>query len=257
MPSEEGSGLLACFWSGFAWHALAALAIFAGGNVINDVCDVEVDRINAPTRPLPSGEVSTRAAVAWTGLLFGIGGGASVVAGWISGYWATGVALWAIGWLIVYSLWLKGRVLVGNVTIAMLAGLLVLYGAHAVGGQWYSGIVGAVFAFGTTFARELVKDLADVEGDRALGLRTLAIVSPMTARALVMLSALTVFAFGGGFAHLPRSSPLLSIALGVILVLGVLAMLTRSADRFRAQAIAWKITMLVGMGALILASMFT
>ena len=254
-PLDAPGEVLACVWSSFTWHALAALTIFAAGNVINDVCDIAVDRINAPMRPLPSGEVSPRVALLWTGLLFGVGAGASVIAGSIAGWWATGVALWAIAWLMVYSFALKGRPLVGNATIAMLAGLLVLYGAHAKGGNWSAGWLGAVFAGGTTLARELVKDLADVEGDGALGLRTLAIVRPRVTRALIGLTSAAV-AWNGltviaAWTLSPVANALLATALAMVIALGVLAWPTRSPRALRRESVAWKFAMLVGMSALI------
>jgi len=48
-------------------------AITAAGNVFNDLCDLEIDRINRPDRPLPSGKVSPRAAGALAAALFAAG----------------------------------------------------------------------------------------------------------------------------------------------------------------------------------------
>ena len=46
--------------------ALSATLITGGGNVLNDVCGLQEDRINKPQRPLPSGKVSHIGAIALT-----------------------------------------------------------------------------------------------------------------------------------------------------------------------------------------------
>lgn len=53
--------------------ALASMAIYAGGIVLNDLCDLELDRVERPERPLPSGAVSIPAARALAAILLSAG----------------------------------------------------------------------------------------------------------------------------------------------------------------------------------------
>ena len=58
------SGLREIGWPPAAcWVAVAAVvALYAAGMVLNDVCDLELDRVERPERPLPSGAVSVSTA---------------------------------------------------------------------------------------------------------------------------------------------------------------------------------------------------
>ena len=52
----------------------ASMAIYAAGIALNDVFDYEIDRVERPNRPLPSGRVSRRFAsvLGWGLLILGI-----------------------------------------------------------------------------------------------------------------------------------------------------------------------------------------
>ncbi len=150
--------------------ALAVVCIASGANADNDRLDLEADRLNRPARPLPAGLVSERAARwLWGGLtVVGLGAAAGVSA------WHGGVALGAAGALAAYSRWWKAWPFVGNMVVAGLLALALVYGGAAAGaGQ--GALVGAAFALLTNLARELVKDAEDVAGDRVAGRRTLAL----------------------------------------------------------------------------------
>ncbi len=155
----------------------SAALIGAGGNAINDVFDVEIDRINRPGRPLPSGDVSPAAArTLWaTCSALGVGLSAFLSA------WHLGIAAGSVGLLWGYSARLKALPVVGNLAVALVLGLAILYGGLAVapGGEtvgWAAPLLGAAFAFGSTLAREIAKDIEDAAGDAAGGARTLPLV---------------------------------------------------------------------------------
>ena len=44
---------------------LATAGLYGGGVVINDVCDTELDKIERPERPIPSGRISKNEATNW------------------------------------------------------------------------------------------------------------------------------------------------------------------------------------------------
>lgn len=172
----------------------SAALIGAGANAINDVFDLEIDRVNRPGRPLPSGEVSVGAARSvWAACsALGIGLGAFVS-------WAhLGIAAGSVALLYGYSARLKRTPLAGNVAVALVLGLAIFYGGLAVGPATGALWLGAAFAFGSTLAREVVKDLEDVAGDAAGGARTLPIVLGERAAA-----AVAAVAAGATLAALP------------------------------------------------------
>ena len=154
--------------------AMAATVLATGaGNAINDYFDREIDRINAPERPIPSGLTAPREALAFSAALFL---GAVLVALSLPVV-ALAIALFNLLALLAYTEFFKGLPGVGNALVAYLSGSTFLFGGAAVGALGVSVVVLFVLAALATFARELVKDVEDLEGDREEGLRTLPIVA--------------------------------------------------------------------------------
>lgn len=151
--------------------ALSAAAIGAAGNSYNDVADVAIDQINRPNRPLPSGLISSRGGVGLWLVLTVLGVGLGFVLSVQHGL----LALASAALLVAYSRWLKRQPLAGNVAVAVLIALALVYGGLAVGSAG-AVLVGALFAFLTTLAREIAKDVEDEPGDAAAGARTLPLV---------------------------------------------------------------------------------
>ena len=147
----------------------SATLVGAGSNVVNDLYDVEIDRINSPHRPLASGAVRPQAAWAfWATLSAG-----GVALGALVSPLHAAISAGSVALLWAYSAWLKGTVLVGNVTVGAVISLGVLFGGLAVGPATAALWAGAALGGWVTFAREIVKDVHDVEGDRAGGAMTL------------------------------------------------------------------------------------
>lgn len=177
-----------------AWAAGSAVGLGAAGNVVNDLFDLPADRVNRPGRPLGKGSVgaSTALSLAAVGAVVGLAMAR-----------AAGRAVFALGALalvvmIVYSPLLKRFGLPGNLTVAAVAALPLIYGALAAGDA-AAGVLPFVLGAWLHLARELAKDADDVRGDAVLGRRTVATRwSPATARswsagaALVFVPASTL-----------------------------------------------------------------
>ncbi len=140
--------------------ALSAAFILAGANVINDIYDFEIDRVNRPTRPLASGALSIRQTWRWFAILYMAG----LLTALAAGVWFFCIAAVIAGLLIWYSTHLKRTVLIGNILVSFAAGLTFIFGALAVY-DWQAGLVPAVFAFFFHLGREVIKDMQDLEGD--------------------------------------------------------------------------------------------
>lgn len=153
------------------WVIVASIAgalIAGGGNAINDHYDLKIDKINRPDRPLPRGALSLEdARYMWI---------ATSVVGLLLclplGFWDVLIALVWIGGLYVYSRYLKASVVTGNVVVALMTGLAFPFGA-IVAGRASLGLFPGIFAFLANLARELLKDVEDVDGDAQAGLETL------------------------------------------------------------------------------------
>jgi geranylgeranylglycerol-phosphate geranylgeranyltransferase len=199
-------------WTAVAWAALSAALVAGAGNVFNDVCDLEIDRINRPDRPLPVGLVSRAVARAWALLLTlaGIGAGAAVSTA------AATIAAAVVLVLAVYSLYLKRTPLWGNICVAAVAAIAFPYGALAAG-HWGRVWIPTAFAFLYHLGRELIKDLEDIEGDRRLGARTAPLswgVLPaayLAGATFILLAALTLVPTALGLYGLPYLLPVLVV----------------------------------------------
>ncbi len=196
-------------------HATAVFSFMAAANVLNDIMDFEGDKINHPTRPLPSGRIdSARAnqvAVIWiiTSVLC-LGFGISYAhARNLQNPWLT-LPIWiAAGTTIMaYELGprLKARGLSGNVAISALIGLSALYGGAALGELgsiriWWI----AACAMLVNLAREITKDCEDHlgDGDRNTLPQQIGLDSARHVVALISLMGLGLTIFGYGMEFLP------------------------------------------------------
>jgi homogentisate phytyltransferase/homogentisate geranylgeranyltransferase len=171
----------------------AALVIGISCNVfivgINQIADVEIDRINKPGLPLPAGDLSMAQArrIVVASLCISLG-----VAAFISP-WLVGIIAFSngIGW--AYSmppLHLKRHHVTAALAIATVRGVVVNVGGFLVFNHLVNGTlelprdmrVLTLFIVAFTVAIVWFKDLPDVEGDARHGIRTMAILySPSTA----------------------------------------------------------------------------
>ncbi|MDO9033718.1 MAG: geranylgeranylglycerol-phosphate geranylgeranyltransferase [Methanoregula sp.] len=146
--------------------------ITAAGNVINDYFDADIDRINRPSRPIPSGTVSPIAARGFAVTLFLAG----LLAALFTPPLCLSIALINTLILVLYAAKLKSLPVVGNAAVAYLTASIFLFGGAFAGGNALILMLPlAVITFLATMARELLKDAEDVEGDAAGGADTLPI----------------------------------------------------------------------------------
>ncbi len=147
---------------------IAVFLITGAGNAINDYLDVESDRVNRPKRPIPSGRISKRATLLYSILLFAVG---IAITGFIN-YLAFIIAIINTIILIVYSSHLQNMTIAGNAAVAYLVGSTFLFGGAVVINPAVSlwslmlPLLLMLLSSLSTFSREIVKDLEDLEGDK-------------------------------------------------------------------------------------------
>lgn len=135
----------------------AAALVIAGGNAINDVFDVELDTKNKPWRPIPSGAISKRAALALAIIAFGLG----ITFGAATNVYMLYLTFFASILLIMYSGLLKHIKFIGNIVISSLVGILFVSGLLIAGKIVKIGLTIGFFAFLINWAREIVKDFEE------------------------------------------------------------------------------------------------
>jgi geranylgeranylglycerol-phosphate geranylgeranyltransferase len=235
------------------WAALAAGLVTAGGNVLNDVTDVAIDRVNKPHRPLPRGRVSTRLAGLWGVLLLA----GALASAWPLSIVCRWIVLGSVVGVVFYDLWGKRIPLVGNLIVAVVSGLVFPFGALAAGTGLFGAIPGGL-AFLMHLAREVIKDLQDEPADRTAGRRTLPIAAGTSVARRMVRMTLVVLLIALPLPHL-----LGWLGLGYVLValigvgvpvLNVLIRLTRplTHDEFGELARILKWDMPVGLAAVLI-----
>lgn len=149
--------------------ALATLFISAAANAWNDYLDIEIDKVNQPKRPLPAGLIMPNQA-RWFSFILSFFALLIVL---LINPLAFAIAFISVVLLYVYSLWLKSTVLIGNITVATISGLSPIFGGIAAGNVAPSLWIAATIWVGI-LGREILKTLADYEGDLLHHCRTIA-----------------------------------------------------------------------------------
>ncbi len=180
----------------------STVLIGAAGNIINDYFDVKADRINKPEKLIITKYINRKWAILSHWIIniiaFGI---ALYLSTRNNTFWYVFIHLLSINLLWFYSMYFKRRPFIGNFIIASLTALVpILCGVHfyiqsefpTVGIQeiqtplsyWVFHLINnghyiillAFFAFSSNFAREIIKDIEDIEGDKILHSKTLPII---------------------------------------------------------------------------------
>jgi len=149
--------------------SLGLLFLVCFANAHNDIIDFEIDKINRPKRPLPSGKVSIKAAYRLLGILFFF----TMIFSLLAGLKFVFLFLVAAFLCFAYNRFLKGLPLVGNLVVALLSTMPVAIPIMNFGLPQPKLSMLAFLAFMLTFAREITKDIEDMEGDKSKNLKTL------------------------------------------------------------------------------------
>jgi len=147
--------------------SFSASLTLSAGNIINDIKDIETDKVSHPERPLAAGKITVSQAKTEYALLTFI----ALLLSFFINLPAFVIAITATVLLFLYSYYFKKVLILGNIVVSILTGLVFIYGGVAVTNP-LAAIVPAVFAFLVNLIREVVKDMQDVEGDLKQGVIT-------------------------------------------------------------------------------------
>ena len=209
--------------------AMAAL-LNAGNNALNQIYDLDIDRVNKPKRPLPSGRLTIPQVWWFTNITYAL----ALVLAWLVApggrhecFWLVAVAVVCTYLYSVPPFRTKRLGIWANVTIAIPRGVLLKVAGWSsvktIAGvePWYIGCIFGLFLLGAT----TTKDFADMDGDRRGGCRTLPIQYGVR-RAAWMISPSFVIPFlminAGAAAHvLTGNFWLLQLLGGVMTMYGL------------------------------------
>lgn len=143
--------------------ALVAFLICGAGNIVNDYFDYEIDKINNPRRPLPSGRMSLDKAFNYALLLFIFG----TALGVLINLGAFLLAAFNSYLLYFYAKSIKKRGGAGkNLTVSYLVASPFLFGGIVAGKPFVTVLLVLLAGLANT-SREIIKDIQDYEGDKA------------------------------------------------------------------------------------------
>jgi len=208
----------------FMGSAMAAL-LNAGNNALNQIYDLDIDRVNKPKRPLPGGRLTIAQAWRFTSVTYAL----ALLLAWLVApdrrhecFWLVAVAVVCTCIYSVPPLRTKRHGIWANVTIAIPRGVLLKVAGWSsvktiVGVEpWYIGAIFGLFLLGAT----TTKDFADMDGDRRGGCRTLPIQYGVR-RAAWLISPSFVVPFlaipVGAWLHVLTGNFWLLQALGVVM----------------------------------------
>lgn len=152
---------------------LTVFFISATALILNDYFDIDIDKINAPDRPLPSG-LLTRVEVLILSVLVVLAGFATASSISIEAFVFV-IIIWFLGFL--YNWKLKKSGIWGNIFVCFSVGMTFVFGGISVGKPyekivWFMAIMTMLIDLG----EEIAADSLDVEGDSSAGSRSLAVV---------------------------------------------------------------------------------
>lgn len=172
---------------------IASVLIAAGGYIINDYFDLNIDQVNKPDKLVVEKIIKRRWAIVWHLVLSGLGILFSTYVAWKARvWWLAPVNVGCVIALWFYSTTFKRQLLSGNIVISLLTawtvmvvGFMVHYRLIKTPGL--DGVVAASkilritflyagFAFIISLIREVIKDIEDMSGDEKYGCRTMPIV---------------------------------------------------------------------------------
>lgn len=194
------------------WLVVAAsVLIAAGGYIINDYFDLNIDRVNRPNQMVVEKMIKRRWAIVWHILLSFFGLAFSFYAGFRLGNPFVGLLNTVVVILLwFYSTTFKKQLLIGNVIISLLTAwvVLVLYVCESrmdlhllsppelelLSSIMKTAVLYGGFAFVISLIREIVKDMEDREGDARYQCRTMPIVWGLSASKGFVFSWMIVLA---------------------------------------------------------------
>lgn len=268
----------------FVLLVVSSVLIAAAGYIINDYFDLNIDKINKPSKIVVEKIIRRRWAIVWHLVLTGIG----VMLSFYISYKINNVLLGLLNFCSAILLWFystkfKKELMIGNIIISLLTAWVVIvlyfcelrfYYIFNVESENYKkyitflfkvAVLYGGFAFIISIIREVIKDLEDMKGDEKYGCRTMPIVWGIPASKIfigtwlvVLIAALCIVQFYALQLHWWFSA-----LYCVIFIIGPLIYILRKLDKAMVQehyhklSIQVKLVMLTGILSMIFFKLYS
>lgn len=167
-----GLNTLSNLWLNLVHGFVTGFMLTAASMTINDYYDRQIDAMNEPSRPIPSGLVKPKEALAFALILTVIG----FVASYLTNVFSllTAIIAWIV--FVAYTTVGKRTGLPGNFLVSTCVAIPFVYGSiAAVNEIKLNVLIFASIAFLSITGREITKGIVDVKGDKAHNVKTLAV----------------------------------------------------------------------------------
>jgi len=265
-----GIGITLSFF-GFFLLCLATVCIAAAGNIINDIYDVDTDRINKPEKQIVGKKISEKTALT-AYIIFSITGVA--IGFYLSnligrpGFSALFIIISAL--LYLYATHLKNILVAGNLLISSLVamtviimGLFELLPAITPANRQTQSIIFSIlldyafYAFLINWLREMVKDQQDIKGDYNTGRNTLPVAlgqqranKVIFGIALLPVAAIIYYMYSYLFTNLIAVLYTLLLILGPLLYFISVILTAKSRADYRRLSFILKIILITGLASI-------
>ena len=155
--------------------------IMSASMVINDIYDMEIDRINSPHRPLITGEVSKKVAIGLTVCLIGC---AEIISILFLKRGLQNIVHFSVLFVLLYTPFLKRIIFIKNLSCATIVafslfftGLTSFRGENILDDVRFSVLkMVCSLIFCGSFTNEIILDIRDIEGDSSQGIKTVPVI---------------------------------------------------------------------------------
>jgi len=166
-PSMQSSS-----WPSLAYGFVTGFTLTAASMVINDYYDRQIDAINEPKRPIPSGLIKPKNALIFAAILSILGFAAALLTNLYC--FVTAIIAWIA--FTAYTTIGKRSGLPGNFLVSLCVAIPFIYGSIAIVAEVKLNVLlFASIAFLSNAGREVTKGIVDVKGDAAANVKTMAV----------------------------------------------------------------------------------
>lgn len=169
LASSDASSFL---WPNLIYGYITGFALTAGSMAMNDYYDREIDAINEPDRPIPSGLIKPKQALAFALILAVMGFAAAYLTSILS------LAIAAVSWIVftTYTTIGKRSGLPGNFLVSTCVATPFVYGSVvATDAVQLNVLIFVSMVFLSNTGREITKGIVDIQGDRTRNVKTVAV----------------------------------------------------------------------------------
>jgi 4-hydroxybenzoate polyprenyltransferase len=274
LPFFESHGVVTTLKPlGFAILVIATVLIAAAGYAINDLYDVETDKVNKPNKVIVGKSISEKTVFTLFIILnvIGVGLGYYLSNGiGKSGFFVLFIIASAL--LYIYSSYLKQILLAGNIVVSLVVSLSILLVGifellpaitetnRPIQITFFKIILDyAIFAFMINLIRELVKDIEDNDGDHKAGMQTLPIVlgreranKIVFALSLIPLFAVVYYVITNLFKQTEIVGYFLMLVIAPLIYVSIKLFSAEQKSHYKHISLILKLVMLTGMLSLLL-----